>query len=176
MKFSSRLSSIKVSSLLSVTVCVSDCVLEQLVHSHPSEHSLFFFMQPHREVVQPVLHLQPFRSWMTRCLTASMLLSLSQSKLSDSLVTFHPKLARGLRTMWLFSAFFHMSRTQHVHFQWRYSASVLGMISLSNCILSQIVCLMSSSQLQCCCNGLASVNLLKCLSGVVEKPEECFLK
>ena len=52
-----------------------------------SEHSLFFFLQPHREVVQPVLHLQPFRSWMTRCLTASILHSLSQSKVRDSSVT-----------------------------------------------------------------------------------------
>ena len=119
-------------------VCVFDCVLEQFVHSHPSEHSLFFFLQPHREVVQPVLHLQPFRSWMTRCLTASILLSLSQSKVRDSSVTFHPKLAREWRTMWLLLAAFHMSSTQHVNLQWWYCASVLGIISLSNCILSQI--------------------------------------
>ena len=81
---------------------------------------------------------KPFRSWMTRCLTASILLSLSQSKVRDSSVTFHPKLAREWRTMWLLLAAFHMSSTQHVNLQWRYCASVLGIISLSNCILSQI--------------------------------------
>ena len=96
------------------------------LYIHPSEHSLFFFLQPHREVVQPVLHLQPFRSWMMCCLTAS--------KVRDSSVTFH----QGGREPWLLLAFFHMSSTQHVNLQWRYSASVLEIISLSNCIQSQI--------------------------------------
>ena len=34
--------------------------------------------------------------------------------------------------------FFHMSSTQHVNLQWQHCASVLGIISLPNCIISQI--------------------------------------
>ena len=60
---------------------------------------------------------------------SDLLLSLSQSEvIRDSSVTFHPKLSRGWKTMWLLLAFCHMSRTQHVrhvHLQWQNSASVM---------------------------------------------------
>ena len=68
---------------------------------------------------------------------------------------------------------------QHDLFQRRHKASVDGMISFSNVILSQMFWRISLSHALCCCSWSweDSENLLKCETGeLVSNPEACFLQ
>ena len=54
----------------------------QLTHWHPSEQSMFFFLQPHLMVVQPVTHLHPFSSTLTLSRIACTFSGISQTTVS----------------------------------------------------------------------------------------------
>ena len=130
----------------------STAVLWQLMHSHPTEQSLPFLLQPQRPVVQPVIHLQPLSNALILLRTANTFSSMSHCIMSSPLlVTCHPCSVIGASVMTLKSACFHMCITQQDRIQCSIRATFEGIISFSNRTLSHIVCHISSSHAAWCC-------------------------
>ena len=74
-------------------------MLEQLMHSQPSEHCWLLLLQVHLNVVQPVIHLHPFIRSFTLSRTAWMFSVVSQTNVSSPFVlTLHSYWLMGCST------------------------------------------------------------------------------
>jgi len=82
-------------------------VLQQFLHSHPSEQYFPFFLQPHRSVPHPVLHLHPL-------IKAATFSGLSQSKDSLSPSITQPKSVRCFSSIVFLLACCHISTSKPV--------------------------------------------------------------
>lgn len=110
-------------------------ILEQFLHSHPSERRRLFLLQPHLPVVQPVTHLHPLNNSFTLSRTACRFSGVSQTTVSFSSVTVHPCCVMGCNVIVSLSACSHIWITQH---DFCNKASVDGNISFSNLIRSHM--------------------------------------
>ena len=127
---SPSISSSTITSLMSLTGFWCCVVLEQLVQSHPTEHSFPCFLHLHLLVVHPVAHLHPSNNVLTLSFTALMFSLLSHSTLSELSLSCQPQQVSGASFIVHVSACFHISITQQALFQCSNSASLDGGVQL----------------------------------------------
>ena len=91
----------------------------QLIHWHPFVHLESFLLHPQTLFLHPVTHLHPLNSKFTLSRTNYMFSSVSHT--TQNFVFFYSPavLSNGFKSMVFLSACPHMSRTQHVLFQWK---------------------------------------------------------